>query len=458
MANKKLTSILQDTLEKQVPAAQVDLLPGIQSRLVAGRRSLRQQGETMNTIRIKRLALVTLVVIVVLTMSLITPQGRAFAQRIFLFFTATNEKSFPIPTEQVFSVPATETPVPTYIVPLEPVDTAIHPTATTSPDPSCSSSEAQSTYACQIQAVEAQAGFDAKEFPHDPKGLSFSQAQFNARTREIDMEFAAGGGALYLSQGLGEFPSSSKWGEVPADEIKQVSVNGKYAELVSGIFVVYPDTTAAVWRPGGQLRLHWREGNRWFSIEKMGDPYPIEWIDESEIIKLAESLVEERSLNETPPVDPEHLTDVEQAEQLAGFDIPQPTLLPDGYELKQIAWRDGIVRLLYGPRDSTEYTLIISMGPLANFQAGPCLECPPGAVKEVQVGPWPGWYMRGSFNMGEGSNINPTPTPVWEPDSPHWGLDWNTDTLWFSISYFSSSSGGGEMNEETMVRIAESLK
>ena len=412
----------------------------------------------MNRIRTKRLVLSALFVIVVLAMGLITPQGRALAQRIFLFFTVTEEKSFPIPTEQVFSIPATETPVPTYIVALQPVDPSTSPTETPQPDPSCSSPETQSGYSCQINAVEAKAGFDAKELPHDPKGLKFSQARFNPKTNEIDMEFVTGGGALYLSQGLGEFPSSSKWGEVPADEIKQVRVNEQYAELVFGMFVIYPNATAATWEPGGQLRLHWREGDRWFSLEKMGDPYAIEWMDENEMIKLAESLVDQRPWNETPPIDPENLTSVEAAEALAGFDIPAPTLLPQGHELKRVAWRDEAVHLLYGPKNSSESVLMISMGPIANSQVGPCLECPPEAVGEVQIGPWQGWYLHGAFNMGAGSNVNPTPTAVWEPDARNWGLSWNTDTLWFSISYFSSSDYGGEVNKETMVRIAESLK
>jgi hypothetical protein len=224
------------------------------------------------------------------------------------------------------------------------------------------------------------------------------------------------------------------------------------------MFVIYPDATAATLEPGGQLRLHWTEGDRWFSLEKMGDPYPNEWIDENEMIKLAESLVDQRPSNEIPPVDPENLTSVESAEALAGFDIPAPILLPKGYELKRVAWRDEAVHLLYGPKNSSESVLMISLGPIANSQVGPCLECPPEAVEKVQIGPWQGWYLHGALNMGEGSNVDPTPTAVWEPDAHNWGLSWNTDTLWFSISYFSSNNDGGEMNKETMVKIAESLK
>jgi hypothetical protein len=190
----------------------------------------------------------------------------------------------------------------------------------------------------------------------------------------------------------------------------------------------------------------------------MGDPYPIEWIGEKEMVELAESLVDERPWDTAPPVDPENLTSVEAVEALAGFEVPSPTFLPVGHELKRVAWRDGVVHLLYGPQNSGDSALMISMGLVENSRVGPCFECPPGAVEGVQIGPWKGWYMRGAFNMGLGSNVDPTPTPVWEPNALHWGLEWNTDTLWFSISYFSSSDYGGEMNKETMVKIAENLK
>jgi hypothetical protein len=410
--------------------------------------------------RRQRVTLAVVIIAALMTSALITPQGRALAQRIFLFFTVTEEKSFPIPTQQIFTLASTETPAPPYVLTVEPVEPALHAATPQTSDGSCTSPETQSGYFCRIQTLEGQAGFDAKEFPQDPKGLQFSRAAFNAATGAIEMEFVAigGGGSLTLRQGTGKFPDESQSGRVPADGIKQVAVNGQYAELVSGTFVVYPNTTEAVWQPGGMLRLHWREGDRWLSLEKMGDPYPIEWIDETEIVKLAESLVDERSFDQTPPVDPEYLASIEAAEALAGFDVALPTLLPEGYELTSVAWRDGMVQLIYRPADPGGSILFIAMGPIASSQNGPCLECPPGAVEEVQVGPWRGWYMRGAFNMGEGSNVDPTPIPVWEPDARHWSLAWNTDTLWFSISFTSTDGSGGSMDKETLIQIADRLR
>lgn len=459
MDNKAIQSILQNALEEEIPSSQIQLWPTVRASLVAGGNISFRQAEKMiiKPQRIFRMALVILTIIALLTLAFLTPQGRAFAKRLFLFFTVTEEKSFPIPTEQMFSIPPTGTSAPTHVLPLQPVELTVTATATLeSPAQACISQESQSGYACQIKTVEAQAGFDARELPQDPKGLKFSQAQFNPKTKEIDMEFVTDGGALYLNQGLGEFPATSKWGEVPADQIKQVRVNGQYAELVSGMFVVYPNTSKAIWQPGGQISLHWKEGERWFSLEKMGDPYPIEWLAENEMIKLAESLIDERPRTNTPPLDPEYLTSVEAAEQLAGFDVPAPTLLPEGYELKRAAWSDNVVRLLYGRNDSTGTTLFIFMGRITEHKMERCSECPPGTVEDVQIGPWQGWFSRGILNTGSSVAGQPTPTPVWDANARLWNLKWNTDRLWINM-WFSSDSGE-EMNKETMIKIAESMK
>jgi hypothetical protein len=463
MDSKNIQSILRAALENELPSSQIQLWPAVKASLVEGNHLLIQQGEKMNVTKprqMQRIAFATLIIFALLALAFSTPQGRAFAQRIFQFFAVTDKKSFPIPTDQVFPAPETPTPPPAQLLPLEPVQVS-QPTPTTTPDATCSTPASWAGYFCQVKAAEAQAGFDAKEFLYDPKGMKFSKTGFNPETGEIRMEFVVidGGGYLYLRQGVADFPvQTDTWGKVPSDAVEQVSVNGLYAEIASGTFVVYPNATSAVWEPGGQLSLAWRDGNHWFALEKMGDPYPIEWITKDELIKLAESLVDARPVDAVPPLDPEYLSTVEQAEALAGFHIPTPTLLPVGYELKRVVWRDEVVHLMYGPIDSSDSELFIRLGQITNNQVGPCTKCPPGVTETVQVGPWQGWYWRGIFNMGAGTNVQPTPTPVWEADAKYWSLSWNTDKLWLGISYSPSFNSGKEMNKETLIKIAESLK
>jgi hypothetical protein len=463
MDKKQVQSILQDALEEKVPSSEVNLWRTVKSNLVAGTN--KQQGANMNTTKprgVSRLAYATLAVVALLALAFVTPQGYAFAQQIFKFFITTNEKSFSIPTDQgsIFTVPDTPTPPPAQILPLEPVQVSL-PAPSATPDLSCGTPASQVTYFCQVKAAEEQAGFDAKELLHDPKGMKFSNVTFVPETGEVTMKFVVitGGGALYLRQGVADFPVwNTPWDKVPSDAVDHVSVNGLYAEIASGTWMVGPNSSSAKWEPGGQLSLAWRDGSHWFILAKMGDPEPIEWIKKDELIKLAEGLVDARPVDAAPPLDPEYLSTVEQAEALAGFDIPAPTLLPVGYELKRVVWANNVVRLMYGPKNSSKSELYISLGLIANFQARPCTECPPGVTEAVQVGPWQGWYWRGIFYSGAGANVQPTPTHFWEGDANFWTLTWNTDKLWLGINYSPAFNSGKEMNKETLIKIAESMK
>ena len=198
MDDTKIQSALQDALEAEIPSTRVRLWPRVKAGFGAG---TKPQGKNMNT-HLRRFALATFAISILLALLLATPQGQAFAQRVVQFFTVTEEKSFPIPTNQVIPAPATPTPPPALVLPVEPAQST-QPTTTPITDIACKSSDSQRTYFCQVKAVEAQAGFNAKEFLHDPKGMKFSTVTYLPATDEIDMEFVVttGGGYLYQRQG-----------------------------------------------------------------------------------------------------------------------------------------------------------------------------------------------------------------------------------------------------------------
>jgi hypothetical protein len=374
MKNDNLTSILADLAESAAPSDQIDLLPRVKKSLEASTWRNQQrsrpgepnmQAAFIRNPRLQRAALVLLALVIVVGVLFASGAGQAIAQKIFQFFTVTEATSFPVPTGQAFAVPSTATPAPVVILPLEPATIQALPTPSQLVNADCATSASQDTYFCQVQAAEAQAGFDLKEFVYDPKGTQFSKVAFDPETRQAAMEFlvTSGGGYLYLRQGVKEYiPADDPWSKVPSGAVEQVSVNGNYAEIASGTYVVYPDATEAVWEPGGQLSLVWREGNRWFVLEKLGDPYPIEWITEEELVRLAEGLVDERPLGVVPPQDPENLPSLDAAEVLAGFDVLAPTLLPKGYEFKRAVWTGESVGLFYGPKNSQGNYLAIYMG------------------------------------------------------------------------------------------------
>lgn len=264
MDNKDdIKSIMQAALERELPPAQIDLLPKVRARLVAGNV---QQGEKMIqtiTRRVSRLALVTLMVVALITLVLITPQGRALAQEVFEFFNRAESYERPLPPEQVVS-PEEAQSVPTAAAPAPLVPVA---------------------------EAEKATGFDAKELPSDPKGFTFVGAMAAQGSISIQYEAQGGGGSLVINESTHGFIQSD-WDQAPVEAISQVKVGELDAEIVQGAYVVYPGETVARWNSEAPiLRLRWIEDGIWFEMAKFGGVESISYLGREGLIELAESMV-----------------------------------------------------------------------------------------------------------------------------------------------------------------------
>lgn len=266
MDDKKIRSILQDALEEEIPSAKVRLWPAVQASLVAGKHKPVQQGEKMNTVkpqRIPRLALAvsTVVVIALLTVALITPQGRALAQDVLQFFKRAESTTFPVEPSQV----TTDDPDPA-------------PTAEP-PAPLISVAEAK-----------AQVGFDVAELSSVPAGFNYLGARLYGNAVNIEYETQGRGGHLSIMQSQQGFIQSD-WDKVPADAIVPVKIGALDGEFTRGTFVVYAGETSATWNPDAAiLSLRWVKDDVWFEMTKSGDVQVIEYLDQAGMIELAESL------------------------------------------------------------------------------------------------------------------------------------------------------------------------
>jgi hypothetical protein len=265
MDDKEIQSILLDVLEKEIPASQIQLWPAVKANLLAGKRRTRFQGEKMNTtktLRIPRFAIAILLIVVLLVIGLMTPPGRSFAQSVLQFFMPAETTSFPVPSSQMMESepdPAAPTALP--------------------PSPLISVAEA-----------EAQVGFDLAELPHVPQGFDYLGARLYGNAVNIEYDAKGGGGHLVIQQSR-EGYNQSDWDKVPADSIIPVEIGGLVGEYVQGIFVVYPGETAATWNADAPvIRLRWMDDSTWFEISKYGDVQVIEYLDQTALIKLAESL------------------------------------------------------------------------------------------------------------------------------------------------------------------------
>jgi hypothetical protein len=262
MDKKNIQSILRDALENEIPPDEIKLWPAVKADLVAG----QQQAEKMKKMRprlLSKAVIATLVVIALLTVAFLTPQGRAFAQNVFQFFTRTESKIRPLPPEKI--------PSPEEAQAISTVQ---------APVPLASMNDA-----------EKSAGFDAKELPSVPKGFEFVGAMAIEGGLSIQYQAQGNGGQLVINEITNGFMESD-WDQSPADAITQVKVGDLDAEIVQGAFVVYAGESVARWNPDAPvLRLRWIEDGIWYEMTKFGNVEAIEYLDQAGMIALAESLV-----------------------------------------------------------------------------------------------------------------------------------------------------------------------
>lgn len=265
MNNKKMRSILQDALEEEIPSSQVKLWPAVKASLVAGNHERVQQGEKMKPkklYRIPRLAFVISMIVALLAVAFLTPQGRALSQTILQFFVPTENTTFPLQ--------------PSQIVPSE-------------PDPSAPTAEPPAPLTSVAEA-EARVGFGVAELPFVPDGFNYLGARLYGNTVSIEYEAQGGGGNLNIKQSQEGFMQSD-WDKVPADAIVPTKIGELDGEFVRGTFVVYAGETVATWNPNAPiLRLRWVKDGVWFEMTKFGNAEAIEYLDQAGLIELAESL------------------------------------------------------------------------------------------------------------------------------------------------------------------------
>jgi hypothetical protein len=275
MNDKTLTNFLKQLADEAVPAKS-DVWPKLRSQIEARRgASANPKGFlTMNNsyshlARMRWVGVSTVAVLAVAAALILTPQGRALAQSVWLFFNPAAADSFAVPEALNVDEPSAG---PTAVAPSFAADTC------------------GADLACQLGAAEAATGLSALTLP-SVNAVSWMYVEAYPDQGTVILGYVAdGGGGLVLSQSRGDLPSSA-WEEVPAGAAVAVTVNGQPAEYVEGTFVVYPDSTEAVWNADGPVqRLRWQAGGVLYELSKMGDPQALEYLDQAELIALAESL------------------------------------------------------------------------------------------------------------------------------------------------------------------------
>jgi hypothetical protein len=264
MDKKSVPSILQDALEDQIPASEIELWKAVKASLVAGPN---QQGEEMKVVqprRALRAVYASLIIIVLLTLAFVTPQGRAFAQNILQFFARADKDRYPLQAWQMT------------------------PPAQTSSD---------SPFKYSVQDVEALAGYDVSSPVEPPFGMMFVGASYDEKYHIVAQAFGLSADSIGVSlwqqplqyyQPCGDISNrcdnmlGSNLAGASAD-IQTVQIGNTTGEYVEGVWNLTND--GPVWEPTPYLKtLRWKTGTMIFEL--------VGGIDQTreDLVNLAEGL------------------------------------------------------------------------------------------------------------------------------------------------------------------------
>jgi hypothetical protein len=369
---------------------------------------------------------------------LLSPQGRAWAQELFHFFSRINAQAVEIPESQ--SKWLVESANISYDLPLVPLFIP-----TVSPEmaalPGCATPEEAQSYRCRVALAESQLGFDLKELPATPENWKFDFLYFDAASKQAMISYivdqnSPASGSFLLTQVVGDFPTefaNTPWEVVPADKVEPVKVAGHDGEYVKGSFGTPADKSLA-WSDSYIHRLAWSDGARWYGMTLYPGPTSPDLMSRDQLVDLAERLVDSPQ-EELEALDADALYSVSDVEQFSGVDLKVPTLLPldiDFEYARYYAYNDE-VRLFYGINN--ELVIYIWKNKSLDFDSR--ATSTPYEIVEINGEP--------AFLGSVGGTAN-----------GHMFLSWDQDGMLYQIYY--AQDLGRTLEKEELIAIAESMQ
>ncbi len=157
------------------------------------------------------------------------------------------------------------------------------------------------------------------------------------------------------------------------------------------------------------------------------------------------------------------LLTIEQAEMLSGFDITEPTAIPNSYRFRGVSYSEKYhsAMLIY---TLTGRGLNITQQPIEFAGQG---EWPLGVdadIIEVEIGSLKGEYVQGGWfvkpaniDIDKSKGIR-TETATWISEAPDRRLRWIDGGMIYEIRAMGGSEGHGELGKEELIDIALSMQ
>jgi hypothetical protein len=166
--------------------------------------------------------------------------------------------------------------------------------------------------------------------------------------------------------------------------------------------------------------------------------------------KPKEELVVIKATEEKPTPEPlTFLLTVQEAEALAGFDVLEPTYLPEGYAFQGASYDPQTQKVVLKYGDNPSLGVIYIYQQRGDFPIDPNL---PSHTTPAPVGDVIGEYFHGAWIYESGAT-----TPRWDGSADYYALSWQKEGTSFMVD-FIGGEGVPNINLNGLRDIAESMK
>lgn len=423
-----------------------------------------------------RLVFGAVIVTLIAIFMLATPAGSVFADQILRFFTRAPKNALPAPTELISTLAQTRTPEPPLGLALVPADQVVKPL------PSIAPTVMGVPQQSALTEAELAAGFNLYEPLRLPRDYNLIRVSYDETRQGVYMEYkslqAGTNEFFYIFQGRNLEPF-----EIGASAKTETVQIGDYsAEIVRGSWFTPAGSIEQIWVNTPETYfLRWQAADVYIEMGFLfNETFMPVYLTRDEILTLARELVRCPS-TEIDTCDGSHVipgrqptpteaddraayVNVAEVESLAGFDILEPGLIPEGLLFSHARFSPSgkFVWLDYG--DFAD-DLIHFRGPTlrisqlvrqsaSNISSG---DYPPEAVENVVVNGYPGIITFGRLFTNAATPGQPTPSPIWQSETGDIAVKWMTETMVYFISFTPGYPGSERLSKQNLIRIAESL-
>jgi hypothetical protein len=303
-------------------------------------------------------------------------------------------------------------------------------------------------YISQEEAASL-ATYPLKEPQILPQGYRFSYAIFFPENQNILMvyayEQAASSGEMIM---LTLSPTLIREEVGPEAYIDTLTINGNTGEVVQGGWIALAGEDWESWESRMPVTtLRWFDGDLYIKLQfHLNESSSPSYIDSPMMLAIAES-VSPITITNSQPTPLPTLEGFNEMEGQVGYDLLEPGILPDGFELALVEQVPGSrqVYAQFYPPDSGENgpRLSISQIPLSTLSERTPQSYPP-EVEIVDILRCEGRLMEG-VNDASGSY-------------PSWWLFWENQELAISLWYYPGLEVSEEGAKELMIEIAKSMQ